>query len=134
MLVIKVGKNEKIDRALKRFKKKFRNTQILKQLKEKKQHIKKSTKRRVEMQKAVYNRIKKTVMKNKDYKPLFKNLNMNPARGENETYEEYVIRRKKVNFIIKRYRQAGREVFESVFPDGVTIEAMDNIITDVKNG
>ena len=41
MLVIKVGKNEKIDRALKRFKKKFRNTQILKQLKEKKQHIKK---------------------------------------------------------------------------------------------
>lgn len=59
MLVIKVGKNEKIDRALKRFKKKFRNTQILKQLKEKKQHIKKSTKRRVEMQKAVYNRIKK---------------------------------------------------------------------------
>ena len=59
MLVIKVGKNEKIDRALKRFKKKFRNTQILKQLKEKKQHIKKSTKRRVEMQKAVNNRIKK---------------------------------------------------------------------------
>ena len=59
MLVIKVGKNEKIDRALKRFMKKFRNTQILKQLKEKKQHIKKSTKRRVEMQKAVYNRIKK---------------------------------------------------------------------------
>ena len=59
MLVIKVGKNEKIDRALKRFKKKFRNTQILKQLKEKKQHIKKSTKRRVEMQKAIYNRIKK---------------------------------------------------------------------------
>ena len=59
MLVIKVGKNEKIDRALKSFKKKFRNTKILKQLKEKKQHIKKSTKRRVEMQKAVYNRIKK---------------------------------------------------------------------------
>ena len=59
MLVIKVGKNEKIDRAIKRFNKKFRNTQILKQLKEKKQHIKKSTKRRVEMQKAVYNRIKK---------------------------------------------------------------------------
>ena len=59
MLVIKVGKNEKIDRALKRFKKKFRNTQVLKQLKEKKQHIKKSTKRRVEMQKTIYNRIKK---------------------------------------------------------------------------
>ena len=73
-------------------------------------------------------------MKNKEYKSLFQNLTMNPARGENETYDEYVIRRKKMNFILKRYRQTGREVFESVFPEGVTIEAMDNIITDVKNG
>ena len=51
-------------------------------------------------------------MMNKDFKPLFKNLNMDPVRGENETYDEYVIRRKKVNFILKRYKQAGREVFE----------------------
>ena len=73
-------------------------------------------------------------MSNKDYKSLFENLNMNPARGEKETYEEYVIRRKKLNFILKRYRQSGREVFESVFPEGVTIEGMDNIIKDVQNG
>ena len=73
-------------------------------------------------------------MTNKDFKPLFNNLNMNPARGENETYDEYVIRRKKVNFILKRYKQTGREVFESVFPEGVTIEAMDNIIKDTQNG
>tara|TARA_R100000734_G_C3282163_1_gene75559 strand:+ start:233 stop:427 length:195 start_codon:yes stop_codon:yes gene_type:complete len=59
MLVIKIGKNEKIDRALKRFKRKFRNTQILQQLKDKKQHIKKSTKKRKQKQKAIYNRIKK---------------------------------------------------------------------------
>jgi|TARA_R110001592_G_scaffold71904_1_gene219469 hypothetical protein len=71
---------------------------------------------------------------NKDFKSLFKNLNMNPAREENETYDEYVIRRKKVNFILKRYKQTGREVFESVFPEGVTIEAMDNIIKDTQNG
>ncbi len=71
-------------------------------------------------------------MMNKDSKSLFENLNMNPARGENETYKEYVIRRKKVNFILKRYRQAGREVFKSVFPEGVTIEAMDNIISEAK--
>ena len=51
MLVIKVGKNEKIDRALKRFKKKFRNTKVLQQLREKKQHIKKSTKLREQKQK-----------------------------------------------------------------------------------
>ena len=73
-------------------------------------------------------------MMNKDFKSLFKNLNMNPAREENETYDEYVIRRKKVNFILKRYQQTGREVFESVFPEGVTIEAMDNIIKDTQNG
>ena len=72
-------------------------------------------------------------MTNINLKPLFENLNMNPARGENETYEEYVIRRKKVNFILKRYKQAGREVFESVFPEGVTIKGMDNIINDIKN-
>ena len=72
-------------------------------------------------------------MTNTNLKPLFTNLNMNPARGENETYEEYVIRRKKVKFILKRYKQAGREVFESVFPEGVTIGGMDNIIKDTQN-
>ena len=39
---------------------------------------------------------------------------------------------KKVNFILKRYKQAGREVFESVFPEGVTIEAMDNVVSEAK--
>ena len=73
-------------------------------------------------------------MTNKDFKPLFNNLNMNPTRGENETYDEYVIRRKKVNFILKRYKQAGREVFKSVFPEGVTIEGMDNMIKNTQNG
>ena len=29
-------------------------------------------------------------MTNKDFKPLFNNLNMNPARGENETYDELI--------------------------------------------
>jgi len=71
-------------------------------------------------------------MTNKNSKPLFTNLNLNPSREENETYDEYVIRRKKCNFILKRYFTAGREVFESVFPNGVTIESMDNIINDVK--
>jgi small subunit ribosomal protein S21 len=59
MLVIKVGKDEKIDRALKRFKKKFRNTKILQQLRDKKHHTKKSTEKRVAKQKSIYNKIKK---------------------------------------------------------------------------
>ena len=73
-------------------------------------------------------------MTNKDFKPLFENLNMDPARDENETYDEYVIRRKKVNFILKRYKQVGREAFEFAFPEGVTIEAMDNLIKNTQNG
>jgi len=70
-------------------------------------------------------------MTNKDFKPLFTNLNMNPTRDKNETYDEYITRRKKVNFILKRYKQSGREIFESVFPEGVTIEAMDDIINEL---
>ena len=40
MIIIKVGKNENIDRALKRFKRKFRNTQIIKKLKQNQHFIK----------------------------------------------------------------------------------------------
>ena len=36
MIRIKVGKKENIDKALKRFKKKFRNTKVVKELKERK--------------------------------------------------------------------------------------------------
>tara|TARA_R100001509_G_C4803685_1_gene193984 strand:- start:354 stop:548 length:195 start_codon:yes stop_codon:yes gene_type:complete len=59
MLIVKVGKNEKIDRALKRLKKKFRNTKVLQQLREKKYYTKDSTKKRLVKQKAIYNKIKK---------------------------------------------------------------------------
>jgi ribosomal protein S21 len=45
-IVITLGKNEKIDRALKRFKRKFRQTQILKKLKEKKPTYKKIRKKK----------------------------------------------------------------------------------------
>jgi hypothetical protein len=71
-------------------------------------------------------------MNNKDFKPLFSNLNLNPAREENESYDEYVIRRKKCNFILKKYKLVGREAFEAIFPEGVTIEAMENVINEVK--
>jgi small subunit ribosomal protein S21 len=54
MIIIKVGKNENIDRALKRFKRKFRNTQIIKKLKQHQHFIKKSEKRRHEIQQATY--------------------------------------------------------------------------------
>ena len=54
MLVIPVKEGENIDRALKRFKRKFLKTGTLKQLREKKQYIKPSERLRVKKQKAIY--------------------------------------------------------------------------------
>ena len=57
MLIIKVQKGN-INRALKQFKRKFRNTQVLKELRERKNYTKKSFKKRVEKNEAI-RRLKK---------------------------------------------------------------------------
>ena len=57
MLIIKVQKGN-INRALKQFKRKFRDTQVLKELRERKNYIKKSLKRRREKDEAI-RRLKK---------------------------------------------------------------------------
>ena len=54
MLIIPVKEGESIDRALKRFKKKFLKTGTLKQLRSRKEFIKKSQRMRIQKQKAVY--------------------------------------------------------------------------------
>ena len=54
MLIIKVGEKENIDRALKRFKRKFIQTQVPKRLKEKMYFTKKSAKKRKQKIKAIY--------------------------------------------------------------------------------
>jgi len=54
MLVIPVKDGENIDRALKRFKRKFLKTGTLKQDRSRKQYIKKSERLRIKRQKAVY--------------------------------------------------------------------------------
>mgnify|MGYP006107136001 FL=1 len=61
---------------------------------------------------------------------LFTDLDLNPVRNENETYQDYVLRRKKCNFILKKYKQVGRELFQQLFPEGVSIESMDAIIKE----
>ena len=58
MLVIPVKDGENIDRALKRFKRKFLQTQVLKEIRGRKQFTKKSDKLRVQKQKAVYSEAK----------------------------------------------------------------------------
>ena len=54
MLIIKVEGKDSIERALKKLKKKFEKTKVVKQLRERKEFTKKSVKRRDEIKKAVY--------------------------------------------------------------------------------
>lgn len=54
MLIIEVKSEESIDRALKRYKNKVRNTRILKELRSRKEFIKPSVARRKERMKAAY--------------------------------------------------------------------------------
>ena len=54
MLIIPVKDGENIDRALKRFKRKFDSTKTMKQLRDRKQFTKPSVERRSVIQKAKY--------------------------------------------------------------------------------
>ncbi|MBK5279790.1 MAG: 30S ribosomal protein S21 [Bacteroidia bacterium] len=54
MLIINIKENESIDKALKRFKKKFEKTGVLKQLRSRTSFTKPSVRRRTEMIKAAY--------------------------------------------------------------------------------
>ena len=54
MIIIPVKEGEAIDRALKRFKKKFMRTGTLKQIRSRKEFIKKSQRMRIQKQKAAY--------------------------------------------------------------------------------
>ncbi|REE80593.1 small subunit ribosomal protein S21 [Lutibacter oceani] len=54
MLIIPVKEGENIDRALKRYKRKTRNTKLLNNLRENKHYTKKSVKRRKQIEKASY--------------------------------------------------------------------------------
>lgn len=54
MLIIPIKEGENIDRALKRFKRKFDKTGTMRQLRARKQFTKPSVQRRAEVQKAQY--------------------------------------------------------------------------------
>lgn len=59
MLIIEVKENESIDRALKRYKRKYRNAQVVKEIRKRQHYTKPSVKRRNEMLKAMYREQKK---------------------------------------------------------------------------
>ena len=54
MLVIKIDEKETIEKALKRYKRKFEKTKVLKELRERKNFTKKSVKNREKLNKAIY--------------------------------------------------------------------------------
>lgn len=59
MLKVIVKDGEKIERALKRMKRKFRDTKVLQNVRDRQHYTKKSAKRRQEVQKASYIQAKK---------------------------------------------------------------------------
>lgn len=65
MLIVKIGKKENINQALKRLKRKVRNSQILKEVRDRKQFLKPSAKKRLKKQKAVMTR--KWIQENEQY-------------------------------------------------------------------
>jgi len=55
MLILKRGEKESIDKLLKRFKRKVRETRLIKDIRNKKEFTKPSTVKRKQKQKAIYN-------------------------------------------------------------------------------
>ena len=52
----------------------------------------------------------------------FKGLNLNGARSENETREEYKLRLKQNRQVMKIYNKVGRENFQQMFPEGISYD------------
>jgi len=65
MLIFKRGEKESIDKLLKRFKRKVRETRLIKDIRKGKEFIKPSEKRRKQIQQAIYKQ-KKDRLRNKD--------------------------------------------------------------------
>ena len=63
-------------------------------------------------------------MTTEEYRPL-KDLDLNNARNENESYEDYRKRLKQNESILKLYNTVGLDAFKEMFPGGVS-EALKN--------
>ena len=55
----------------------------------------------------------------------FAGLNLSDARMENETREEYKLRKKRNNKIMKLYFKVCREQFQQMFPEGVKYDMFE---------
>ena len=55
----------------------------------------------------------------------FKDLDLNNARNENETREEYKLRKKRNRKILEIYNNVGREKFQQMFPEGINYKMFE---------
>ena len=55
----------------------------------------------------------------------FTGLNLSGARNENETREEYKLRKKRNKKILEIYNKVGRENFQQMFPEGVNYKMFE---------
>ena len=58
--------------------------------------------------------------KEQDNYSAFEGVNLSNARSENESYEDYKKRLKQNEQILKLYNTVGRDVFQQMFPEGIT--------------
>ena len=70
--------------------------------------------------------------KTTDNYSAFNEVNLNNARSENESYEDYKERLKRNKQILKLYNTIGRDAFKQMFPGGVG-EAIKNSKEKVNN-
>ena len=54
-----------------------------------------------------------------DYR-AFEDINFSNARSENESFEDYRERLRRNEKILKLYNTVGRDVFQQMFPEGIT--------------
>ena len=55
----------------------------------------------------------------------FKDLDLNNVRNENETREEYKLRKKRNRKILEIYNNVGREKFQQMFPEGINYKMFE---------
>ena len=68
MLIVKIKKGENINSALKRFKRKFRDTRVVQEIRKRQEFVKPSELKRKQKQKAVY---KAKFLRNNDIQLIF---------------------------------------------------------------
>ena len=70
-------------------------------------------------------------MTTEEYRPL-KDLDLNNARNENESYKDYRKRLKQNSEILKLYSVVGLDAFKEMFPNGIG-EALKNSAEETYN-